>query len=276
MGISLHPAILILQANFGGTVFQYFTFSRISGSILTLFGAWLAIRWTTELLESLSRRSTRARFFIKWLEPVTRITFWFAAIMICFNLLAPSRETFLAGIASLGIALGLGAQDLVKNLVGGIVVLADRPYQLGDRVRIGDAYGEIDHIGLRSTKLTTPDDTRVTIPNAQVLTDRVFNANSGVPDCQVVTDLFLTPDTDTEMVLRVGYEAAICSPFLLATETGRRSGVAGIRPKAVSAPAHQVLRPRPPLRASDPKRYHNSREQRTRTARRTAAMAGDR
>ena len=184
--------------------------------MVTMVLAWLAIRWITRVLELLSRRSTRARFFIKWLEPVSRIGIWFVALLICTDLLAPSRETFLAGIASLGIALGLGAQDLVKNLVGGIVVLADRPYQLGDRVRVGDAYGEIDHIGLRSTKLTTPEDTRVTIPNAQILSDRVFNANSGVPDCQVVTELYLPPDTDPDVALATAREAALCCPFLLA------------------------------------------------------------
>ena len=46
----------------------------------------------------------------------------------------------------------------------GLAILIGRPYQIGDRVKVGDAYGEIDHIGLWSTKLTTPDDTRVTIP----------------------------------------------------------------------------------------------------------------
>ena len=183
------PAMLLQLAS--PSILQEFTFRRIGATVLTLVAAWLLIRWTSRALESMSGRSTRARFFIKWIEPILRIGIWFVAILICVNLLAPSRETFLAGIASLGIALGLGAQDLVKNLIGGLVVLGDRPYQLGDRVRIGDAYGEIDHIGLRSTKLTTPDDTRVTIPNAQILSDRVFNANSGVPDCQVVTDLFL-------------------------------------------------------------------------------------
>ncbi|MEO8026702.1 MAG: mechanosensitive ion channel domain-containing protein, partial [Bryobacteraceae bacterium] len=188
----------------------------VASAVLTLLLAWLVIRWLSTALDSISRRSTRARFFVKWLQPVFRIAIWFAALIACFNFLAPSRETFLASIASFGIALGLGAQDLIKNLVGGLVVLGDRPYQLGDRVRIGDAYGEIDHIGLRSTKLTTPDDTRVTIPNAQVLTDRVFNANSGVPDCQVVTDLFLPVDSSPDLAQRVGFEAAICSPFLLA------------------------------------------------------------
>lgn len=199
----------------GIDLFSIVTFRRVLGAGLILLLAWLAIRWLSELLDRLSARSTQARFFINWLQPVVRITLWFVAILLCFNLLAPSRETFLAGVASMGIALGLGAQDLVKNLIGGLVVLADRPYQLGDRVRIGQAYGEIDHIGLRSTKLTTADDTRVTIPNAQVLSDQVYNANSGVPDCQVVTDVYLPPDADPDQAARIGRESAFCSPFLL-------------------------------------------------------------
>jgi len=197
------------------SIADQFTLRSILEVVLILISTWAVIRWTSRALESLSRRSTRARFLVKWIEPVLRISLWFIALITCFSLLAPSRETFLASIASFGIALGLGAQDLIKNLVGGLVVLGDRPYQLGDRVRIGDAYGEIDHIGLRSTKLTTPDDTRVTIPNAQILTDRIFNANSGVPDCQVVTDVFLPPDTDPSLAKQIGFEAAVCSPFLL-------------------------------------------------------------
>jgi small-conductance mechanosensitive channel len=150
---------------------------------------------------------------VRWAEPVLRVSLWFLAIFLCFDVLAPTRETFFAAIGSAAIAIGLGAQDLIKNLVGGLVVLADRPYQLGDRVKIGDAYGEIDHIGLRSTKLTTPDDTRVTIPNADVLTEKVYNANSGVPDCQVVTDLFVPIETDVDEAVRIGYEAAYTSPY---------------------------------------------------------------
>ncbi len=192
-----------------------FTLSRAATAVLVVLGAWLLIRWISRLLNALSQRAPRSRFLFMWLEPLARIGIWLAAALICFSLLAPSRETFLAGVASLGIALGLGAQDLVKNVIGGLVILADRPYQIGDRVRIGDAYGEIDHIGLRSTKLTTPDDTRVTIPNAIILNTQIFNANSGVPDCQVVTDLYLPPDTDPDLALRVGREAAYCSPFLL-------------------------------------------------------------
>jgi small-conductance mechanosensitive channel len=143
---------------------------------------------------------------------------WFQATYWALAMVAPSRETFLALVASIGIALGLGAQDLVRNVIGGIVVLADRPFQLGDRVRVGDAYGEIDHIGLRSTKLTTPDDTRVTIPNSVFLNDKAFNANSGVPDCQVVTDIVVPHNLDPEVAMRIAHESAFTSPYLLLTK----------------------------------------------------------
>lgn len=211
------PLALLLQATQEGpSVWEHFTLARILSALFIVALAWAAIRLVTQLLNLLSAKAPQSRFFIKWFEPVMRITLWFAAIFFCSELLAPSPETFLAILASIGIAIGLGAQDLVKNLVGGLVVLTDRPYQLGDRVKIGDAYGEIDHIGLRSTKLTTPDDTRVTIPNADVLSTHVWNSNSGVLDCQVVTDLYLPSGIDPDLALRVGYDAAYSSPYLLA------------------------------------------------------------
>lgn len=195
-------------------IFQYFTPSKLLTVFAILGITWLLIRYSSKLLELLSTRGPRARFLVKWAEPILRITLWFIAIFISVDLLAPSHETLLAAVGSVAIAIGLGAQDLIKNLVGGLVVLGDRPYQVGDRVRIGDAYGEIDHIGLRSTKLTTPDDTRVTIPNANLLDTQVFNANSGVPECQVVTDLYLPPDADPGEAIRIGYEVAHTSPYL--------------------------------------------------------------
>jgi MscS family membrane protein len=191
------------------------TFGKLAEIVLLIFVAWIVIRWLSKFINLLSNKISRSRFFMKFLEPVCRIGIWFVVIFLSIRIIAPSREAFLTSLASLGLAIGLGAQDLIRNVVGGIVVLIDRPYQLGDRVRIGDAYGEIDHIGLRSTKLTTPEDTRVTIPNLDILNQQVFNANSGVPDCQVVTDLYLPPGVNPDTVTEIGYEAAACSPFIL-------------------------------------------------------------
>ncbi|MEW5975092.1 MAG: mechanosensitive ion channel family protein [Acidobacteriota bacterium] len=196
-------------------VLQKFTLRNVLEAILVFLLAYVLVRFSAALAESMSQRAPRARFFFKMAATLLRFFFWIVASIVILNIFSPSRETLLAVLASVGIALGLGAQDLIKNLIGGIVILADRPYQLGDRVKIGEAYGEIDHIGLRSTKLTTPDDTRVTIPNSDILTGQAWNANSGVPDCQVVTDLYLPHDVDPVQAQQIGLEAAYSSPYVL-------------------------------------------------------------
>lgn len=205
---------ILLQQNVP-TVLENVSVGSILISIVIFMIAWLAVRWSSRIFEYLSAGSARGRFVFKRIEPVVQMSIWFYATFLALRFLAPSRETFLALIASIGLAVGLGGQDLVKGIIGGLVVLVDRPYQLGDRVRIGDAYGEIDHIGLRSTKLTTPDDTHVTISNSEILTGTVFNSNSGVPECQVVTDIIVPHNIDPAMVIGLGYEAAYSSPFIL-------------------------------------------------------------
>lgn len=202
-----------------GELLDYLSPGRIGLAILVLAGAFLAVRLSAALLDRVAARAPRARFFFKILAPVLAFAFWIAAgVIILFGILSPSQATLLAVLASVGIAFGLGAQELVKSLIGGLVILVDRPYQLGDRVRIGEAYGEIDHIGLRSTKLTTPDDTRVTIPNGELLTEMAWNANSGNPDCLVVTDLFVPHDTDPVLATQIATEAAQSSPYVLLTK----------------------------------------------------------
>jgi small-conductance mechanosensitive channel len=213
--MTMLPLAMLLQSDGERSFFETLTAGNVVRIAILLLVVWLIIKGTERLLEFLSDRVNRARFFFKRLGPMVPIALRFAAIFITIEILAPTDDAFVAGIASVGIALGLGAQDLVKNVIGGLVVLMDRPYQLGDRVKMGDAYGEIDHIGLRSTKLTTPDDTRVTIPNADVMTSHIYNANSGVPDCQVVTDLFLPIGVDPDEAVRIGREVAFTSPFLL-------------------------------------------------------------
>ena len=199
-------------------VLKNVSWTGILGAGLLLVAAALLLRWFGRLLDFLTQRVPRARFFFNRSRPIARLAVWVLASVLSVRLIVPDQTAFFAAMTGLGLAIGLGAQDLIKNLIGGLVVLTDRPYQLGDRVKIGDAYGEISHIGLRSTKLITPDDTLVTIPNAAVLGSQIYNANSGVSDCQVVTDIFLPTDCDPEAALDIGREAAYLSPYTIPTK----------------------------------------------------------
>ncbi len=210
-------ASLALQLQLGNpaNLVKVISPGKIASSLITLGVVYLLVHLSRRLLEALSRKVPRARFFFKLLVPITGFALWLIGGLIVLHTFAPSQSTFLAVIASVGLAVGLGAQDLVRNFIGGLVILVDRPYQLGDLVQIGDALGEIDHIGLRSTKLTTFGDTRVTIPNSDILNGKAWCANSGVPDCQVETFLYLPCDTDPATAEEIAYEATYSSPYVL-------------------------------------------------------------
>jgi MscS family membrane protein len=81
----------------------------------------------------------------------------------------------LAGLGIGGLAIGLGAQKTFENLLGGISILTDKAVVVGDYCRIGDQFGVVEDIGLRSTKLRTIDRTIVSIPNGTVATATLEN-----------------------------------------------------------------------------------------------------
>ncbi|MGH7752240.1 MAG: mechanosensitive ion channel family protein, partial [Gemmatimonadales bacterium] len=84
----------------------------------------------------------------------------------------------IAGLGIGGLAVALAAQDTVKNLLGGIAVLADRPFQVGDWVVIGEVEGTVEWVGFRSTRLRTFKSSVVTVPNGRMI-DTVID-NMGV------------------------------------------------------------------------------------------------
>lgn len=83
-----------------------------------------------------------------------------------------------AGLAALGIggiALALGAQKTIENVVGGVSVIADELVRVGDFCRIGDVTGTVEEIGIRSTRIRTSERTRVSIPNGNLAGMQVEN-----------------------------------------------------------------------------------------------------
>lgn len=195
-------------------IFLNLTFWNLFLAFATVLVGWLLVRYEARLFSAVAENYPRSRFMAKMVEPIVRVLIWFTATLIIIQILAPTKDAFLAMLGSAAIAIGLGAQDLIKNLIGGIVILAVRPFQVGDRVQIGEAYGEIVRIGLQTTQLVTPSDSRVTIPNATLLNSISSNANSGVPACLVTTEVFLPAEADSDLALQLGRRAVLSSPFL--------------------------------------------------------------
>ncbi|MEM8867406.1 MAG: mechanosensitive ion channel family protein [Verrucomicrobiota bacterium] len=83
--------------------------------------------------------------------------------------------SILAGLGIGGLAFALAAQDTIKNFFGSVVLLFDKPFEIGDRVNIDGHDGPVEEVGLRSTKIRTLDGHLVTIPNGELANKAIWN-----------------------------------------------------------------------------------------------------
>ena len=109
-----------------------------------------------------------------------------ATYYITRSILELSTVQLVAFSGLAGAAVGFGLKDLEAEVVGGVVIVLDKPYQVGDKVKIGEHYGGDRDIGLRSTRIVTPDDNLVSVSNQMVLSQAVANANAGSQEMMVV------------------------------------------------------------------------------------------
>ena len=194
---------------------EIFSVSKIIWAIVFLIAGYFIIRLITKILELVAERSTKYRIMLKGFIPVVRILCWlFLITIIIAGIFHPPVATILALSASLGVAVGFAAQDIFKNIFGGIVILVDRPFVLGDKIEVGDHYGEVVNIGLRSTRIVSPDDSLVSIPNSEIMNSFVSNTNAGEPNCQVVAEIFLPLHIDTIKARSIAIQAAQVSKLI--------------------------------------------------------------
>lgn len=194
---------------------KIFSFGKIFWSIILLIIGYIVINLLTKILQSFAERSTKKRYLFKSIVPFIKIFGWsFVIFILIAGVFRPPFETIIAVMASVGIAVGFASQDILKNIFGGIMIVFDRPFQVGDKIEVGDYYGEVVEIGLRSTRIVTKDDSLVSVPNSEVVNTAVSNANSGESNCQVVAEIWLPIDVDTTAARKIAIETAQVSKYV--------------------------------------------------------------
>jgi len=194
---------------------NYFSLSKIIITVLIIVSTYVFLRILSLILGVWAERNTKNRVTIKGLIPLLRVLSWTGSLtFILVAVFRPPMASILAFTASVGVAIGFASQDLLKNIFGGIVIIFDKPFQIGDKVQIGNYYGEIVGIGLRSTRLKTSDDNLVSVPNSEVMNTAVANANAGEENCQVVTEIFLPLNVDINKVRSFAIETAQVSKHI--------------------------------------------------------------
>lgn len=157
----------------------------------------------------------RKRLFVFSIAPYFRLVVILVAVAMAFPLLIePSLQNMVAILGSLGLALGFALKDYASGLIAGIVAIGEFNYRNGDWVQMGDVYGEVRHIGLRTVEIVTPDDSRVLVPHSFLWNKPVINANNGDARLQCIADFYLHPQHNAQRVRKALEDVALTSPYL--------------------------------------------------------------
>jgi len=197
------------------SILRVISVGKIIWSVIFLLITYLVIKGATKILNIVAERSARYRITVKGFIPILRVLGWMLALYIVVGgVIDPPVETIIAVAASIGIAVGFASQDILRNIFGGLIIIIDQPFKVGDKIEIGKYYGEVVEIGLRSTQVVTPDDSLVSVPNGEVMNQSVSNANAGEPNCQVVAEIYLPVNVDTGKAKKIATEAAQVSKYV--------------------------------------------------------------
>jgi small-conductance mechanosensitive channel len=220
MGSLVFPKFVWAQVEFSPAesvdrFFKDFSWELLIQAILAVaiaYGLLLAIQSaTTAVSEKVPRRF---RLVIKqsvpFLKGIVLIVMLSHLVSLFVNL---TGSNLIALTGTLAVALGFAFKDYISSIIAGVVTLFEGPYRMGDRVRIGDHYGEVVNYSLRELRLRTPDDNTVSIPHNTLWTESIANANSGHLEAQVVTDFYFAHEANVGHVVDILYQAAFSSRY---------------------------------------------------------------
>jgi len=175
----------------------------LSFRVLTVINiTWFVARLVNALLEEYLAPKAADKNTLKYLDnhlmSILRrailAIIWSFGIIMALNNVGVNVGTLIAGLSIGGLAFALAAQDTIKNIYGGFTIFTDRPFRIGDRIKVDGFDGFVEEIGIRSTRIRTLEKRVVTIPNFKLVEASVENI-SEEPFRRILVKLGLTYDT---------------------------------------------------------------------------------
>ncbi len=112
---------------------------------------------------------------------ITHYALLFIGTLVLLQLWGLDLSSLTIFASVLGVGLGLGLQGIAKNFISGLVIIFERPIQVGDFVEVGDLQGTVERINVRSTEIVTLDRVSIIVPNSEFLESRVVNWSHSSP-----------------------------------------------------------------------------------------------
>ena len=143
------------------------------------------------------------------------------AAVIALDVLGVNVMPFIAGAGVLGVAVGFAAKDTLSNLIAGILLIIDRPFEIGDRIEVWSApsgsasWGDVIDIGLRATRIKTTDNIVIIIPNNEIMTRDIVNYTTIYASIRVRVNIGIAYDADITKAKALIIQAANSVDWIL-------------------------------------------------------------
>ena len=193
---------------------QWILDPRAITSFYIIMGAWVISSFLHDIISTYGRSFADKSEgdwddrLVELLELVIKYVVWFAAILLVLATFEIDVTPFLAGAGIAGLAIALAAQDILSNFFGGALITVDKPFKVGDRIKVDNFYGDVTQIGPRSTRLRTLEYQVVTIPNNKITTNVIINYSMPDPKIKMTIPISVAYGSDIDKVTKILYEVA--------------------------------------------------------------------
>jgi small-conductance mechanosensitive channel len=191
---------------------QWILEPRFATSFYIIMGTWVISSFFHDIISTYGRSFAEKSEgdwddrLVELLELVIRYVAWFIAVILILATFEIDITPFLAGAGIAGLAIALAAQDILSNFFGGALITVDKPFKVGDRIKVDNFYGDVTQIGPRSTRLRTLEYQIVTIPNNKITTNVIINYSMPDPKIKMTIPVSVAYGSDIDKVTRILFE----------------------------------------------------------------------
>ena len=194
-------------------------------NLITIFVIWYATRWLVRLTHYVALEIERGNlkingFFPEWAIPtftLVRILLYTFMVAMIYNYLPGSSSGVFQGISVfVGLIISLGSSTLIANLMAGLVITFMRPFRIGDRIKLNDTVGDIIERTTLVTRVKTPKNEIVTIPNSFVMSSLTTNYSSSAQEYGLIihTDVTFGYEVPWQQVHELMIKSALATPYI--------------------------------------------------------------
>jgi len=162
------------------TIMNYLTtygLNVLAAILILLIGLWVA-RIVRKVAEKIMNKRSIDPLLTSFVSTVLHVLLVLFVVIAAISKLGVQTTSLIAVLGAAGLAVGLALQGSLSNLASGVIIIALRPFKVGDYVEAGVNAGIIENIQLFYTKMRTPDNRELLIPNSSITSSTVINYNA--------------------------------------------------------------------------------------------------